>query len=82
MPPLTGRVGGWLPCLGEIDFPPLSGAGLLFVVQHKQSSAGMASDGRISRLFLSPGLAGWPLFSPGLSWMAFGRMGYLMRTLP
>ena len=26
--------------MGEIDFPPLSGAELLYVVQHKQSSAG------------------------------------------
>ena len=34
------EVGGWLPHLGEFDFPPLLGSDLYQVVQHKRASAG------------------------------------------
>ena len=34
------EVGGWLPRLGEFDFPPLLGSDLYYVVQHKRVSAG------------------------------------------
>ena len=34
------EVGGWLPRLGEFDFPPLLGSDLYSVVQHKRVSAG------------------------------------------
>ena len=57
------EVGGWLPHLGEVDFPPLLGSDLYYVVQHKQTSA--CGCGGTSRLFLSPGLTGWLLFSLG-----------------
>ena len=34
------EVGGWLPRLGEFDFPPLLGSDLYYVFQHKRVSAG------------------------------------------
>ena len=33
------EVGGWLPRLGEFHLPPLLGADLYYVVQHKRVSA-------------------------------------------
>ena len=38
--PFDREVGGWLLHLGEVDFPPLLGSDLYYVVQHKQASAG------------------------------------------
>ena len=38
-------------------------------------------SGGTLRLFLSPGLTGWLLFSLGLSWMVSGRMVSLMLML-
>ena len=34
------EVGGWLPRLGEFDFPPLLGSDLYYVFQHYRVSAG------------------------------------------
>ena len=36
----NAEVGGWLPFLGEVDFPPLSGLEPYDTVQHKKPSAG------------------------------------------
>ena len=35
------QVGGWLPILDEVDFPPLLGSELYDVVQHKKPTAGI-----------------------------------------
>ena len=33
-------MGGWLPNLGEVDFPPLLGSDMHYIVQHEEASAG------------------------------------------
>ena len=43
------EVGGWLPHLGEFDFPPLLGSDLYQVVQHKRASAGGLGGWRVER---------------------------------
>ena len=77
------EVSGWLPNLGEVDSPPLLGSDLHYVVQHKQASVGVLDGwgGRILKLFQSPGLIGWLLFFPGLSWMVSGLRAFLMLIL-
>ena len=72
------EVGGWLPTLSEVEFPPLVGRDLFDAVHKKKPTAGSLDGwvGVTSRAFLLPDLTAEMSFCRELSWMALGLRGF------